>query len=63
MIDRDTVRLASRERDLATLLTGDTDVLPDYQQARRPVAPRPAGLELFRRGLHGYARQCAEELR
>ncbi|MFB6719672.1 phosphotransferase enzyme family protein [Kribbella sp. NPDC056345] len=48
LIDWDTVRLAPRERDLAAVLGGPTDVLPAYQAQAGPISPRTAALELFR---------------
>lgn len=47
LIDWDTVALAPRERDLATVLDGSHEVLQAYQDAAGPVTPRPAALELF----------------
>lgn len=47
LIDWDTVLLAPRERDLAAVLGGPTDVLPAYQAEAGPVSPRAAALELF----------------
>ncbi|MGW6199135.1 phosphotransferase enzyme family protein [Kribbella sp. NPDC055110] len=47
LIDWDTVRLAPRERDLAAIVGGPTDVLPAYQAEAGPVSPRAAVLELF----------------
>jgi spectinomycin phosphotransferase len=47
LIDWDTVRLAPRERDLAAVLGGASDVLPDYQAEAGAVGPRAAVLELF----------------
>jgi spectinomycin phosphotransferase len=48
LVDWETVRLAPRERDLATILDGPTDdVLPAYQSEAGAFTPRPAALELF----------------
>jgi spectinomycin phosphotransferase len=47
LIDWDTVQLAPRERDLAAVFDGTTDVLTAYQAGAGPVSPRPAALELF----------------
>ncbi|WP_329001964.1 phosphotransferase [Kribbella sp. NBC_00709] len=47
LVDWETVRLAPRERDLAAILGGPTDVLPAYQSEAGPVTPRAAALELF----------------
>jgi spectinomycin phosphotransferase len=47
LVDWATVQLAPRERDLAAVLGGTTDVLPAYQAEAGPVAPRPAATELF----------------
>lgn len=48
LIDWDTVALAPRERDLATILDGSTEVLAAYQRTAGPVVPRAGALEMFR---------------
>jgi spectinomycin phosphotransferase len=78
LIDWDTVALAPRERDLAAVLDGSTEVLAAYQRAAGPVAPRAGALEMFRlwwalaeicgyvrlfRRRHADSADCAESWR